>query len=79
MAPELELFAEHIEQGLTDHISNWEFPAGFRNQREAVKDRFYETPLAEMAPEQEKAEKELPANLRKAAILSEKLCEMINQ
>ena len=75
--PELELFAEHIEQGIADNISEWEFPPEFRNKREEVKDRFYEKPLKEMAPDQEKAEKELSGNLRKAALLAEKLCSTI--
>ena len=78
-APELALFARYIEKGLSDNTSNWEFPAEFRNQREAVKDRFYKTALKDMAPDQEKAEKELPGNLRKAAMLSEKLCEIIGK
>ena len=77
VAPELELFAEHIEQGIADNISEWEFPPEFRNKREKVKDRFYEKPLREMAPDQEKAERELSGNLREAAYIAEKLCTII--
>ncbi|MBR2363708.1 MAG: hypothetical protein IKA79_00775 [Lentisphaeria bacterium] len=75
VAPELAIFAEYIEQGIAENTSNWEFPAEFRNKREEVKDKFYEKSLAEMAPDQKKAERELSANLQKAIKLAENLLQ----
>lgn len=75
--PELKLFEDIIEAGIAEGVEKWEFPPEVRKRREAVRDRFYSTPLKEMMPNQRKGEKELPKNLLKASQLAETLCKAI--
>ncbi len=72
--PEMRVFSEWIAGKIrSGDRSEWRFPADFDAREKAIQDKFYATPLSELAPDHAKAARALSSTLKQLSAAAEQI------